>query len=163
MKEDARSFAIKAHAGQKYGEKPYEVHLSHVHRVLEKEGYGADPILSDASWLHDVVEDTQVSLAEIARLFGADVADTVGRVTDEPGNSRKERKQKTYPKIRGHRSATIIKLCDRIANVEASQIVPHKFEMYKTEYPDFRSQLYVAGIADSLWLKLDLLLAFKAE
>jgi guanosine-3',5'-bis(diphosphate) 3'-pyrophosphohydrolase len=157
-KPSAEAFAIAAHGDQKYGDQPYVVHLRHVQKVLSEWGFANDPILVNAAWLHDVAEDTSTPLSEIEANFGTEVADIVQRVTDEPGSDRKERKLKTYPKIKGHRGATIVKLCDRIANVEASKAVAKKFAMYRAEYPDFKDHLFVPGIADSLWTRLDDLL-----
>lgn len=154
----AEEFAIKAHGTQKYGDAPYEAHLRHVVKILTDEGFATDPVLLAAAWLHDVAEDTATSLTEIETVFGADVSDIVQRVTDEPGANRKERKSKTYPKIRTHRGATIVKLCDRIANVEASKANPKKMSMYLSEHPEFRKALFVPGIADPLWLRLETLL-----
>jgi hypothetical protein len=154
MEPSAREFAIMSHGAQKYGIKPYEAHLQHVNRILRQTLLAKDPNLSAASWLHDVVEDTSVTLEEIKIKFGPEVADIVWRVTDEVGRTRKERKIKTYPKIKGHRGATIIKLCDRIANVEASITLPEKLKMYSGEYAEFRLNLYVPGVADSLWRRL---------
>jgi (p)ppGpp synthase/HD superfamily hydrolase len=151
-------FALKAHERQKYGEKPYEVHLRQVVNILKEEGYSDNSILIAAGWLHDVIEDTNFSAEEIEQKFGFEVRDIVYRVSDESGESRKERKLKTYPKIKGHKEATIIKLCDRIANVEASMTVPKKFKMYFDEYPEFKSHLYQSGVADSLWARLEKLL-----
>ena len=156
--KDVKAFALKAHETQRYGDKPYEVHLRQVVNILDEEGYSDNLILMAAAWLHDVVEDTDVSANEIENKFGFEVRDIVHRVSDEPGESRKERKLNTYPKIKGHQEATIIKLCDRIANVEASKDVPKKLKMYFEEYPEFKSHLYQPGIADSLWARLDKLL-----
>ena len=113
-----------------------------------------------AGWLHDVLEDTDVSKEELKRQFGEQITDIVYRVSDEPGETRRERKEKTYHKIRGHIPATVVKLCDRIANIEASRDVPNKLNMYKEEYPDFRLQLRLKEqtFLDSLWVELDQLL-----
>ena len=154
-----REFAIRAHGKQKYGNHPYSVHLDHVQKILNQSAYASEQTLSTAAWLHDVVEDTEVSISEIALNFGPEVADIVLRVTDEPGSSRKERKLKTYPKIKGHREATIVKLCDRIANVEASLGVSQKLHMYQSEYVEFRANLFVPELANDLWLQLDSLLS----
>lgn len=155
---EAQKFAIQSHGDQKYGEHPYEVHLQHVYRVLEQEGYAENEILAMAVWLHDVVEDTHVTINEIESKFGFEVRNIVERVTDEQGESRRERKLKTYPKIKGHDGATIVKLCDRIANVEASKFVPHKLNMYFSEYAEFKYHLFVPGISNILWKRLDSLL-----
>ena len=155
----AEQFAINAHGNQRYGAHPYSYHLGAVQRVLGRFGFGNDVVLVASGWLHDCVEDTGISIDEIERLFGPNVSDIVHRVTDEPGVNRKERKAKTYPKIRGHQQATIVKLADRIANVEASKSEPNKFSMYQREHLEFRAHVYVAGLADEMWSYLDNILA----
>jgi len=75
-------------------------------------------------------------------------------VTDEPGSTRKIRKEKTYRKIKGHFGATIVKLCDRIANVEAAGDHPEKFEMYKSEHESFKEGVFITGIGMPLWDRL---------
>lgn len=162
--EEVKAYAVKAHGDQKYGDQPYVTHLAHVVKVLKDSKFGEEKTLLWSAWLHDVVEDTDVGIEEISSRFGDEVADCVFRVSDEKGKNREERKLKTYKKIRGHRNATIVKLCDRIANVEAS-LPPkgraHKLQMYQEEYPKFRSALYEAEICDDLWSKLDALLEHK--
>lgn len=157
----SKDFAIESHSSQKYGDSPYSVHLEHVVLILKQTQLIDDPALLDAAWLHDVVEDTEVTLLEIKEKFGPEVSDIVSRVTDESGHNREERKLKTYPKIRGHYKATVIKLCDRIANVEASQNVPEKLDMYLREYISFRKAVYVPNLIDSLWRRLNTTLKFE--
>lgn len=153
----AKKMSEECHKGQTISDgKPYSVHINNVVNNLIRFGYN-EPLLICGGYLHDSVEDTDLTIEEIKSQLGDEVADIVHRVTDEPGKNRKERKMATYPKIKGHRGATIVKLCDRIANVEyESGSTKNKyFEMYKKEYPDFKSNLYVPGICDSLWLYLD--------
>jgi hypothetical protein len=160
--QKARDFAILAHGNQKYGDHPYEYHLTSVHEVMMRHPVARTNLLTlMAGWLHDVLEDTEVSKAELEKNFGERVTDTVYRVSDEPGADRKERKQKTYPKIRGHIPATVVKLCDRIANVEASREVPRKHDMYQQEHSDFKRELCVKEhtFLDDLWGELDQLLS----
>jgi hypothetical protein len=87
----------------------------------------------------------------------------VHRVSDEPGADRAERKRNTYRKIRGHLGATQVKLCDRIANVEASADVPEKLAMYKNEHQKFREAIFVPEhtFLKELWGHLDRLLGFE--
>ncbi len=158
---NSKDFAIKSHSLQKYGDRPYSFHLEHVVLILNQSQLEDDPVLLDAAWLHDVVEDTEVTLLEIQEKFGSEVSDIVSRVSDEGGLNRQERKIKTYPKIRGHYKATVIKLCDRIANVEASKNFSRKLDMYLSEYPSFREALYVPSMIDSLWRRLDSTLDFE--
>ena len=114
-----------------------------------------------AGWLHDVLEDTDISKDALKKHFGEQITDIVCRVSDEPGADRKERKQKTYGKIRGHVQATVVKLCDRIANVEASREVPRKYNMYQQEHADFKRAICVKEhtFLDKLWGDLDQLLS----
>ena len=65
----ARAFAVAAHGDQRYGSDPYVVHLSAVRQVLEDFGYDGDFAL--AAWLHDTVEDTEVTVVQLEREFGA--------------------------------------------------------------------------------------------
>jgi len=55
--ERARRFALKAHAGQMYGDKPYSVHFDGVEEVLIEYNH-ISSVLRAAALLHDVIEDT---------------------------------------------------------------------------------------------------------
>jgi len=143
----ARAQAITAHAGQTYGDAPYEVHLDHVAAVVERFIDAADARRGDlvvAAYLHDIVEDTAVTIDAVEADFGAAVAGLVAAVTDSPGRDRKERKAKTYPRIRATGpAAVLLKLADRIANVEASVAgAPAKLGMYRLEWWGFFGALY---------------------
>lgn len=119
------------------------------------------PILI-AAWLHDCLEDTALRRDEIAARFGAQVADLVWRVTDEAGSSRAERKRATYPKLRASEQAVILKLADRIANVEAS-LANNRYQLakYQREYKGFKDALRAtesSALASALWEHLGNLL-----
>jgi len=140
----ARKFASVAHAdaGQTYDGQPYEKHLQDVVEVLMR--YGEyDKTMIAAGYLHDVVEDVSINLTTIEDLFGPKVSVLVGALTDEPGVNRKERKAKTYPKIKGTPGAVKLKLADRIANIENGIRLDDKrfFLMYKKEHTEFESAL----------------------
>ena len=149
-----RNFSFSAHSLMTLSDgAAYSVHLMNVVRNLIKFGYGKDENLLLGGFLHDTVEDTSVTIEEIKSLFGDEVADMVFRVTDEPGKNRKERKAKTYIKIRGHEKATILKLCDRIANVEygSGEQKERYIAMYAKEQAGFEAACRVPGIADEIW------------
>lgn len=76
----AIAFAAKAHAGQmdKCGE-PYILHPLRVFDIVKKRG-GSDAACA-AALLHDVVEDTPVTMHEIKSIFGSEVARIVASVT----------------------------------------------------------------------------------
>lgn len=142
--EEARDFAIKRHGEQLYGNEPYIVHLDHVHEVGLRFGTTIEEQCAD--YLHDILEDTDCSFEEIWYEFGWYVAHLVFLVTDEDGDNRKERKRRTYPKIRSNSDAIKLKLRDRIANVESSkQNNPGLFQMYKQEHEEFLTELHISG------------------
>ncbi len=150
IEDQARAFAIEKHAAQKYGDLPYEVHLSAVREVLRSFDH-AGP-LAVAAWLHDVVEDTATTKEEVSARFGDEVATLVVAVTGV-GPNRKERNASAYAKIRATPAAAILKLADRIANVEASRTRPDKLAMYREEWPSFEGAL--AGLGDErMWSRL---------
>ena len=141
--EEARDFAIKRHGEQLYGNEPYIVHLDHVHEVGLRFGTTIEEQCADC--LHDILEDTDCSFEEIWYEFGWYVAHLVFLVTDEDGDNRKERKRRTYPKIRSNSDAIKLKLRDRIANVESSkQNNPGLFQMYKQEHEEFLTELHIS-------------------
>lgn len=138
--ERAREIAQTAHQGQKYGGHPYMYHIEKVVQIAKKLGYSQDVII--ACYLHDTLEDTNLTREEIEEIFGKHIADVVYAVTDEPGANRKERKSKTYQKIKAIPDAIAVKLCDRIANVQESLSGNEGlFKMYKKEQPAFEFAL----------------------
>lgn len=139
----AKMFAEIQHAGQIYTDQvPYTWHLYCVVEALARFGI-TDPAMVCAAWLHDSIEDTNTSYGDIEKRFGHDVAELVYAVTSELGRNRKERNAKTYPKLKGNRDATILKLADRIANVEYGAANGGKNDMYAKEFPGF-----FAGVFD---------------
>jgi (p)ppGpp synthase/HD superfamily hydrolase len=158
---EARAFAIQAHTGQQYGDQPYSVHLDAVAELVKPFGEQTEII----AFLHDVVEDTRVSLETVKMQFGAFIAECVGLLTDAPGATRKERKTKTYAclaQVSGPAElALIVKTADRLANVAAC-ITDGKrslWGMYKEEHPAFRAAVFREGLCHSLWLRLDSVLS----
>jgi guanosine-3',5'-bis(diphosphate) 3'-pyrophosphohydrolase len=154
--------ALRYHKDQKYGFLPYIKHLEDTASIVKK--YYPDAIyLICAAYLHDILEDTPCTFEILEQATNRAIANIVYAVTDEQGVNRKERKLKTYPKIRGNTDATIIKLADRIANV--SYCIKDKndklFEMYKKEYPEFKSNLQIEGSLTAMWEELDSLLTIK--
>jgi len=96
MIKEARAFATKAHEGQirKYTGEPYITHPVAVALLVHKVTSDSDMIA--AALLHDVVEDTDISLDDIGKEFGGKIAYLVEGLTDvsifSDGN-RKVRKE----------------------------------------------------------------------
>lgn len=162
--KDARLFAVKAHMNQYYDEVfPYEKHLDDVVEVIKSFGFSGKFII--AAWLHDALEDTGVSYNDIKKHFGEEVAEMVYCVTDELGRNRKEKKAKTLPKTASNPDAIILKLADRIANIEHGLKSGGKTEMYKKEYSEFKGALYLNTPTDGrkMWDYINILLDIKKE
>lgn len=161
MQHDPRSFAVAAHGDQKYGGRPYSFHLDAVADIAMP--FGEEAIA--AAYLHDVVEDTAVTVEQVEHSFGSRIAAYVSLLSDEPGATRKERKQKTYAKLAQVRGpaevALVVKAADRLANVRACLQDRKRslWEMYRSEHPAFRSAAYRPGLCESIWTELDSLLA----
>lgn len=149
--QQARAFAASAHGDQKYGDQPYTVHLAAVAQVLIRYGITDEDLLV-AAWLHDIIEDTYITRGEVEAFFGERVAELVWCVTNEPGKNRRERHLKTYPKIRANPDALLLKLADRIANIEACyESNSNLIGMYRKEAVGFEQALRVEGQYEDMW------------
>ena len=78
--EHAHELAVKAHEGQmRESGEPYIIHPENVALILAQMGMDAETVC--AALLHDVVEDTEISEAEIVEQFGSTVGEIVKGVT----------------------------------------------------------------------------------
>lgn len=158
----ARMFILGAHTDQKYGQDPYYIHLDQVADIVRP--YGEQAVVW--AYLHDVHEDTRVPLNRIMDIFGSEIAEGVRILTDEEGETRAERKRKTYAKMAkvGFKfyRVLIVKVADRLANVRAciapETASPKKLAMYRDEHLAFKEAVYREGLCDELWVELDHLL-----
>lgn len=133
----AKATASVYHHDQLYsGNLPYFVHLQEVYDVSLE--FGCTQNVSIASYLHDILEDTDYTFDDLWRVFGWQIAMLVFLVTDEAGKNRKERKENTYNKTASNLEAVQLKLCDRIANVRNCIKTNNLklFEMYVSEHDD---------------------------
>lgn len=122
MIEKAKHFARAAHESidqrRKYTYEPYIVHPAAVAKMVSR--VTDDAAMISAAWLHDVVEDTPVTIAEIETEFGEDIAALVSDLTDVSrpcDGSRKARKHLDWLHTRdASPRAKTIKLADLIHN-----------------------------------------------
>jgi (p)ppGpp synthase/HD superfamily hydrolase len=138
-----RAFLVaeEAHHNQTYDIYPYIYHIKMVYDTAKTLGY--DQSILVACILHDILEDTGISYNDINKAFGLEIAEIVFCVTDELGRNRKERKEKTYPKIRSNWKAVAVKICDRISNVAHSNEYNSKMkECYSKENEDFLKNIF---------------------
>jgi len=170
MIERARKFVAEKHlkpsSEQRYGGKPYTFHTDMVasnatrYSYLLSEDKRENAIVSAHG--HDLLEDTDTTQKDLIKIFNEVVADTIFRVTDERGFSKKEMLFKTLPKIWQSELATFVKLCDRMANgrnskTEATKKGRKMFKRYKKQYPIFRYALKVEEFKhfQPMWDELD--------
>lgn len=110
---------------------------------------------------HDLFEDTVCTMVMALQAgFAYSSVALAENVTDESGKNRKERKWKTYNKIRRSRYSILIKLCDRLDNLRrCMRDAQDRFgKMYADEDYSFRCALWDGDWVD-VWDEYDSLLA----
>ena len=120
--QSALVFATAAHAAvgqmRKYSDDPYIVHPIRVATTVAKFG-GTDEMIA-AAYLHDVVEDTGVSIVDIQDMFGTDVALIVNGLTDvskpEDGNRAVRKAMDRAHSASATYEAQFVKCADMIDN-----------------------------------------------
>lgn len=135
----ARRFAEAAHGGidhrRKHTHEPYTVHLERVATLVAS--VSDDVEMVAAAWLHDVVEDTPATPAEVERVFGASIAALVGALTDVDKTAGNRRERKALDRARlaasGARAQTV-KYADIIDNTpDICAHDPHFAPVYVAE------------------------------
>ena len=125
----AYDYAEKAHIDHKrYSGEPYMVHLASVGKILAEMGMGARTVA--AGLLHDTIEDTVVTSADIKREFGEEILFLVEGVTKLSsvryyGSDRhNESLRKLFIATSQDIRVLIIKLVDRLHNMQTLHHVP---------------------------------------
>lgn len=134
----ALKFATLAHGDQKrkYTGEPYIVHPIEVMEIVKSVPH--DNAMLAAALLHDVVEDTDVTIEEIESSFGSDVASLVSDLTDvskpEDGNRKFRKAMDREHSAASSARAQTVKLADLISN--SRDIIkndPHFAKVYLRE------------------------------
>lgn len=162
----ASSLAESAHTGQRYGNKPYVSHLADVVNTLIMFNFTEDEDLLASGWLHDALEDTDLERQHILDVCGPRVLQLVHAVTTDDGKTRKIRYQHVYEKINATPMAVVLKLADRIANVDNCwDTRDRRLFMYHAEYSGFRGALYCSDRCEErilkMWTHLDKLMGWR--
>jgi (p)ppGpp synthase/HD superfamily hydrolase len=119
---EAYDYAARLHSGQTRKGAAREPYVNHVIDVAARVARSpeADETLVLGALLHDIVEDTTGTAAEIAARFGADVAALVLEVTDDKALPKAERKRLQEATVAGKTAgARRIKLADKASNLTA--------------------------------------------
>ncbi len=121
--EKAYDIAKAAHEGQmRSSGDPYISHPIEVAIILVELGMDSDTIIGGL--LHDVVEDTSVTMEDVTKIFGKDIAvlvDGVTKLANIPYSSRAEQQAENVRKMLLAMAqdvrVVIIKLADRLHNM----------------------------------------------
>lgn len=114
---DAIIFAAKAHKGQvrKGTDIDYITHPMEVLQILTR--MDADENLLIAGVLHDVAEDTDVTVEEIRKRFGDDVALLVEHHTEDKTLSWRERKERAVADLEyADKRTQMLVMADKVSN-----------------------------------------------
>jgi (p)ppGpp synthase/HD superfamily hydrolase len=159
LPERARVFATAAHSAvgqlRKYTFEPYIAHPEEVVDLLKSVVEPTEEMIA-AAWLHDVVEDTAVTLELVRAEFGDDVADLVGWLTDvsrpDHGNRAARKAVDRAHTAAAPADAQTIKCLDLVSNTRS--IAAHDPKFAQVYLAEKRALLEVMTRADPRALRL---------
>ena len=118
--EKALRVAVTAHKEQvrKSDGSPYIVHPVIVSRILEQHGYQGEVLL--AALLHDVIEDTAVTEADLRSEFSDRVVDIIAAVSEDKDLPWRERKEQYIAQVvAADEAIKALSVADKIHNAES--------------------------------------------
>ena len=162
--DDAFDFAGLAHEGQsrKSGE-PFVNHPIEVALILAE--LHMDTATLKAALLHDVVEDSEVSLAEIRKRFGDEVADLVDGVTklgkiefESLSEAQSNNLRKMLIAMAKDIRVILIKLADRLHNMRTLSALPEerRYDKARETMEIYAPLAHRLGISSIKWELEDL-------
>lgn len=165
----ALEFAAARHRDQRRKDalaSPYINHPIAVATALWHEGDVRDPVALTAAILHDTIEDTGTTEAELAAAFGAEIAAVVTEVTDDKSLPKARRKELQIEHA-GHKSreAALVKLADKTCNLrDMAASPPHDWTLERRrEYFDWAKRVVDALPAVSYELRAAFDAAYAAK
>ncbi len=161
----AYRFSEEAHRGQvRNSGDPYITHSVEVAKILAD--LQLDSITVATGLLHDVIEDTRLTLADVQAAFGPEIAAIVDGLTKiaklPAGGSSQERQVESYRKlllsIAKDARVIIVKLADRLHNMRTLEwLPPEKRKRIAQETRDLYAPLaHRFGMAKLRWELEDL-------
>jgi GTP diphosphokinase / guanosine-3',5'-bis(diphosphate) 3'-diphosphatase len=164
----AYRFSEEAHRGQtRLSGEPFVTHCVEVAKILAE--LQLDSVTVACGLIHDVVEDTRITVADVEREFGKEVAAIVDGLTKiaklPSGGTKEERQVESYRKlllsIAKDARVIIVKLADRLHNMRTLDALPdEKRRRIAAETRDLYAPLaHRFGMAKMRWELEDL--AFK--
>jgi (p)ppGpp synthase/HD superfamily hydrolase len=147
-------FAAQAHQGQIYPgtELPYIMHLSFVSmeilNALSVESGHDGNLALQCALLHDTIEDTATTYADVAAKFGVNVADGVLALSKNPTLEKSHQLTDSLQRIRSQPPEIwMVKLADRISNLQSppSYWTSEKISRYRDEAIEIHTALNPAS------------------
>ena len=132
----AYEFAAAAHDGQKRSSgEDYFIHPCAVVEILADYGFDSSSLI--AAFLHDVLEDTEVTPEQLSAEFGGEILELVEGVTklDKLQFTNREEAQaenfrKFFMAVAKDLRVIIIKLADRLHNMRSLEYLPPEKQQY---------------------------------
>lgn len=140
----ARYLAISGHGGQldKVGE-PYIGHPRRVAAAVRADGLGQEAEI--VAWLHDVVEDTAMTLDRLREMgFSADVVDAIDAISKRQG----EKFEAYYGRVKANPLALVVKWHDVADNADPARlakVAPDTRDRLREKYERARGLLTTDG------------------
>lgn len=120
----AETWATQLHAGQTYAyDEPYfDAHIVPVVDTVKELTRGVTFTKTErylaqvVAYLHDIVEDTEVTITEVERTFGTTVAQAVLNLTKLDGESTESQ----WSRAKRHPLSVVVKKADMLVNLKTS-------------------------------------------
>lgn len=155
---DAMMFARAVHAEQrrKFTRNPYHDHLAEVAGVVASVAHDGEvpaEVMISVAWLHDAIEDQDVTEADLAARFGVQVAGGVRALSDLEEGDRATRKALSRARLAAAPGwVQTVKVADIISNT--SSIAMHDAVFAQTYLEEKRLLLDVLTHADPRLLEI---------
>jgi (p)ppGpp synthase/HD superfamily hydrolase len=164
----AAEFARVAHESinqrRKYTDEPYIVHPEAVAATVAS--VTDDPATIAAAWLHDVIEDTPITLEQLTEEFGSVIAGLVSDLTNasrqEDGNRRQRKAIDRQHTAAADPRAKTVKLADMIDNLSGIASADPGFARVYLSEKQLQLQVLVEGDA-ALFQRVQIIIADELE
>ena len=133
----AKEIATVAHKGQV--DKAGVDYIEHPARVASRVEGKEEKVVA---WLHDVVEDGNVSLEKIRFLFGSEISNAVDAITHRKGESWSD----YLCRVKGNELAKAVKIADLIDNSNLSRLPVVKDKDVKRQEKYNRAMYFLMDI-----------------
>jgi (p)ppGpp synthase/HD superfamily hydrolase len=169
LTRQAVRYAEEHHGGQtrKADGASYVLHLLEVASLLDRSGY-PDHIVA-AAVLHDVLEDTDVERTQLAARFGAEIANLVAVVSDDPhisdGEARKDAVRERVREVDGE--ASVVYAADKVCKVRELRLlmttdpddpeIPVRLERYRKSLAMLQDTIPGSRLVELLRFELEAL------